>query len=101
MCSREPGAAAESSGSRTERIAGAGRAELARTRRSRSGARRVLATRPNMLMSLGALVWSEQSKKLFLHSAACFHAGNAPWLRLLFLAAVGVQVADAHIKADG
>jgi len=54
-----------------------------------------------MFMSLSALVWSEQGKKISLHTAACFHAQNAPWLQPLFLAAVGIQVADAHIKAEG
>jgi len=34
------------------------------------------------------------------HTAAYFHAGTRAWLQPLFLAAVGVQVADAHIKVD-
>jgi hypothetical protein len=54
----------------------------------------------NRSMSLGALTWSPESQRIVLHSAACFHAGNLPWLQPLFLAAVGLQVADAHIKAD-
>jgi hypothetical protein len=54
----------------------------------------------NRLMSLGALVWSPQSERVVLHAAAQFHAENVPWLQTLFLAAVGLQVADAHVKAD-
>jgi hypothetical protein len=54
----------------------------------------------NRFMSLGALVASEEGDMIMLHSAARFHAENFPWLRALFLAAVGIQVADAHIKAD-
>ncbi len=55
----------------------------------------------NRFMSLGALTWSPESKRISLHSTACFHTGNLPWLQPLFLAAVGIQAADAHIKADG
>jgi hypothetical protein len=55
----------------------------------------------NMFMHLGALTWSPTSRRVGFHSAAYFHAENRPWLQLLFLAAVGLQAADAHIKADG
>jgi hypothetical protein len=55
----------------------------------------------NRFMSLGALVPSRTGDRIILHSAACFHAQNVAWLQPLFLAAVGIQVADAHIKADG
>lgn len=55
----------------------------------------------NRFISLGALVASQVGDRIILHSAACFHAKNLPWLQPLFLAAVGIQVADAHIKADG
>jgi prepilin signal peptidase PulO-like enzyme (type II secretory pathway) len=55
----------------------------------------------NKFMSLGALTWSSRTNQLLLHSAAYFHAENFTWLKHLFLAAVGLQVADAHIKADG
>lgn len=55
----------------------------------------------NRSMHLGALTWSPESRRIMLHSAACFHSGTRPWLQPLFLAAVGLQVADAHIKADG
>ncbi len=54
----------------------------------------------NRFMSLGALVPSRTGDRIILHSAACFHAQNVAWLQPLFLAAVGIQVADAHIKAD-
>jgi hypothetical protein len=55
----------------------------------------------NRFMSLGALVASQAGDRIILHSAAWFHAQNMAWLQPLFLAAVGIQVADAHIKADG
>jgi hypothetical protein len=55
----------------------------------------------NVFMHLGALTWSSETRRISLHSAACFHAGNRQWLQPLFLAAVGLQAADAHIKADG
>lgn len=55
----------------------------------------------NMLMHLGALIWVPETNRVMLHTAACFHSGNRPWLQPLFLAAVGLQVTDAHIKADG
>jgi prepilin signal peptidase PulO-like enzyme (type II secretory pathway) len=55
----------------------------------------------NKFMSLGALTWSPRTNQILLHSAAYFHAENSPWLKHLFLAAVGLQVADAHIKTDG
>jgi hypothetical protein len=55
----------------------------------------------NMAASLGALVLVPETGRIVLHTAACFHAGNRSWLQPLFLAAGGVQVADAHVKAEG
>jgi len=55
----------------------------------------------NRFMSLGAFTWLPDSRRIVLHCAACFHAGNLAWLQPLFLAAVGLQAADAHIKVDG
>lgn len=55
----------------------------------------------NRFMPLGAMIRVPETNRIMLHAAACFHAGNRPWLQPLFLAAVGLQVADAHIKADG
>jgi hypothetical protein len=55
----------------------------------------------NRFVSLGAFVWLPERRRIVLRCAACFHAGNLAWLQPLFLAAVGIQAADAHIKVDG
>ena len=55
----------------------------------------------NTFMHLNALTWSPDTRAVRLHAAACFHPGNREWLQSLFVAAVGLQSADAHIKADG
>lgn len=54
----------------------------------------------NSLTSLSALILKPSTNQILLYSAAYFHAENFPWLKHLFLAAVGLQVAEAHIKAD-
>jgi hypothetical protein len=54
----------------------------------------------NTFMHLGALTWFSETRRVRFHSAACFHPGNRSWLQSLFLAAVALQAADAHIKAD-
>lgn len=55
----------------------------------------------NGFASLSALVWDPGQRRLTLRCGAYVHAQNIGWLRHLFLAAVGIQVADAHIKAQG
>lgn len=55
----------------------------------------------NRYASLSAFIWSPEQGRVLLHSAAVFHSENVGWLKALFLAAAGLQVADAHIKADG
>lgn len=54
----------------------------------------------NRLASLSALIWSKDGDRLSLHASATFHAENVGWLKSLFLAVAGIQVADAHLKAD-
>lgn len=55
----------------------------------------------NCYASLSALTWSPREGRVLLHCAATFHRENIGHLKSLFLAAVGLQAADAHIKADG
>jgi len=55
----------------------------------------------NRFTSLGALVWSPERERIFLHCSAVFHAQNVEWLRPIFLAAVGIQATDAHVRVDG
>jgi DNA-directed RNA polymerase subunit RPC12/RpoP len=53
----------------------------------------------NRYASLSAWAWSPADERLFLRAVATFHRQNVGWLKSFFLAAVGLQAADAHIKA--
>jgi len=54
----------------------------------------------NAHAALNAFVWNPWEARLSYRSSAYFHQGNFEWLQRLLLAAVGMQVADAHIKVD-
>ena len=53
----------------------------------------------NKFATLSAFVW-DPGDRLSLHCSAYIHAQNAEWVKVLFLAAVAIQAADAHAKAD-
>lgn len=52
----------------------------------------------NQFASLSAYLWDSQEGRLTLRCGAYVHAENVAWLRRVVAAAVGIQIADAHIK---
>lgn len=50
--------------------------------------------------SMSAFVWDPALASISLRCVAYAHPETAEWVKVLFLAACGLQAADAHIKAD-
>jgi hypothetical protein len=55
----------------------------------------------NRIASLSGFIWEPERGHLSLRCGVYVHAENVGWLGSLFAAAVAIQAADAHIKADG
>lgn len=52
----------------------------------------------NRWPSLSAFVWDPDHKRVTLRCAMTVHRENIGWAKSLFVAAAGIQAADAHIK---
>ncbi|MDN5942237.1 MAG: DUF4339 domain-containing protein [Nitrospira sp.] len=54
----------------------------------------------NKFASLNTYVWNQETGRLSVRCSALMTEENVGWLRSFLFGAVGIQVADAHVKAD-
>lgn len=54
----------------------------------------------NKFASLNTYIWNQETGRLSVRCSALMTEENVGWLRSFLSGAVGLQVADAHVKAD-